>query len=752
MSAQGVPSWKAPPYPVPLPGDPHDPAEDASRFARYQVFDDVTVPEGWRVHEIVRWGARLGPADDPDRQIDFGYNNDYTGLLPIEGSDDEHWLFVNHEYLALRPWLASEVEDSRTVPDIRIAADRRVPVIHKSGILTLDGVTFEGNKIHLDGPLAEGVPPAIFETVRDLSDRSLALQGVSILRVRRHPDGRFTVVEDAPDHKRIATQTTQNIPRDAEGKLPFAFTGPAASFLGPPKGTFCNCSGGTTPWGTFLTCEENIQYQTDEEIAPTGELLDGRRRVFAGQALRVNGQVDDSVPAPWTLNGTGHAASEELDGREYGWVCEVDPASGALRKHTALGRFRHENVTVRAEAGKRLAAYMGDDRRGGHVWKFVSEGTVRDPTDPANTKLFETGTLYVARFEPGFTGRWVPLEPETPLRAPEPEHTATHHVRVPSRFRGGFVGIGDTDQDAAAIEVADWQEIIESFAGKPFGECTLGDLVKPASKDQVAERERAQGVICMDAFAMANAAGGTPSARPEDLEVHPIDGSVFVAFTDADWSSDGSPDTRIFPDSGSNTSRQYGAVYRLVEEGDDPAAEAFTWGKFATAGEVAEGGGGFANADNLFFDPDANLWMVTDITTASQNFPTRRNAMDGTDPGGKQFPGVFGNNAMFMLPTQGPDAGVPHLFATGPMECELTGPTFSEDGRTLIISVQHPGEEHGPRASAEATETQEHIIVGRNGESFTQTRTVPVGSNYPSGEPGKAPRPCVVCITRDERD
>ena len=202
-----------------------------------------------------------------------------------------------------------------------------------------------------------------------------------------------------------------------------------------------------------------------------------------------------------------------------------------------------------------------------------------------------------------------------------------------------------------------------------------------------------------------------------------------------------------------STSRQYGAIYRIIEGGDesaesDPTSKTFTWGKFVASGEVAEQGGGFACADNMVFDPAGNLWMVTDISTSAQNFPTTRETLNNTLPGGKNFPGVFGNNAMFMIPTQGESAGVPRLFALAPMESELCGPTFTDDGEALILSVQHPGEVDGTRRSANPEETSKHIVHDRDNQPFEQTRTVPIGSNFPHGERDRAPRPCVVCVTR----
>ncbi|MEM8932539.1 MAG: alkaline phosphatase PhoX, partial [Acidobacteriota bacterium] len=288
--------------------------------------------------------------------------------------------------------------------------------------------------------------------------------------------------------------------------------------------------------------------------------------------------------------------------------------------------------------------------------------------------------------------------------------------------------------------------------GKAFDACTLGDLVRAEGETPEAIREAKLGVLVMDAFLMANACGGTPAARPEDLEVHPHDQSVYIAFTDATDGSDGSPDHRIFPDSKLESSRQYGAIYRIVEDGDAPEATTFGWGKFVSSGEVAQQGGGFACADNLVFGPQDHLWMVTDISTSVQNFPTNLEPADETTRGAKYFPGVFGNNSMFVIPTHGRHVGVPQLFATAPIEAEFCGPTFveREDGETtLILAIQHPGENEGARRADRPDEMQVHQVHDRDDQPFEQRRTVPVGSNFPHGERGRAPRPAVVCITRE---
>jgi len=230
-------------------------------------------------------------------------------------------------------------------------------------------------------------------------------------------------------------------------------------------------------------------------------------------------------------------------------------------------------------------------------------------------------------------------QPTTPLRRPEPEHCGLGFVWLPDLDTGGQVVVRAADAKPGEISVDHWVASVERFTGKPFAQCVLGDLVsrpEDTRLDDASWKRHQQAVLLLDAYAYANAIGGTPTSRPEDIEVHPLDASVYIAFTDSTGNDDGSPDVRIFPDSKGENSRQYGAIYRIEEHERDPAATRFTWGKFVSAGEAADGGGGFACCDNLVFDPAGNLWMVTDITTTAHNFPVNRE--DKTAPGAPRFP------------------------------------------------------------------------------------------------------------------
>ncbi len=154
---------------------------------------------------------------------------------------------------------------------------------------------------------------------------------------------------------------------------------------------------------------------------------------------------------------------------------------------------------------------------------------------------------------------------------------------------------------------------------------------------------------------------------------------------------------------------------------------------------------GFANPDNLLIDRSGNVWMVTDISTSKLNKAVTSRIGDDGKPA--IISGLFGNNSLWYIPTNGSDAGKAFLFATGPMECEVTGPCFTPDEQTMFLSIQHPGETNGIRKN-QALETREFSVTSITGEEFSQTRKVPIGSNWPSKKIGASPKPSVVVVTK----
>jgi uncharacterized protein len=444
--------------------------------------------------------------------------------------------------------------------------------------------------------------------------------GNSILHVKRRKSGRWRVVSPSEYNRRIYGDRPE-----------LRFTGPLEGAPGigdGANGSVGNCSGGITPWRTALSCEEN----------------------FDDYGLDVEADTSDAFG--WHQFG-GRAADAEYDPaqfKKYGWVCEHDPydPDSTGRKHTALGRFRHENTAFRHEPGRNFVLYMGDDKADEGVYKFVSDRSYRRGKRRNNRKILESGQLYVARWEPEGRRRFNAVGDATPLTATE--------------------GTGR------------WERVAEE------------------ELDDTAAKLRAR--LGEDEWKLHYATN-----RPEDVEVAP-NGTVFIALTN---------------NSGVNDS--HGAVRRLREQGNDPEALSFRWRDYAAGGPPSAGGVGFSSPDNLVIDGARNLWVVTDISSSRLNRPNEYE--------------FHRNNAMFMVPTRGPNRGVAFRFANGPVQCELTGPYFTPDEESLFLNVQHPGEQTGNSSTA----------PGVFGDEATYTSWWPDG-NKTAGDNPSRPRPSTVVITR----
>lgn len=171
---------------------------------------------------------------------------------------------------------------------------------------------------------------------------------------------------------------------------------------------------------------------------------------------------------------------------------------------------------------------------------------------------------------------------------------------------------------------------------------------------------KTQTEVLVYAREAAELLGATRLDRPEGVDVHPKTGAVFLALTN-----------------NKKKGNFHGSIFKLEEKNNDPFATEFTSSTFMAGGEE----GGFSCPDNLAFDKDGNLWMTTDISGSVMNKPPYE---------------AFKNNGLFVIPTSGELAGKAFQVASAPNDAELTGPWFSDDGKTLFLSVQHPGENSSP--------------------------------------------------------
>ena len=336
-------------------------ARAASRFGFDPIpiatDDSVHVPEGYRWQVLARWGDPVfadAPEFDPDTRGTgasqaraFGDNTDGMEVFQIGG---RQVLAVNHEYV-------------------------NPPVIL-------------GNR-------ADGRP----ETADDIA-KIMAAHGVSVVEIVETPRG-WRVRRDSPLNRRITMQTPMRIAGPAAGH-PLMQT--AADPTGTlARGTWNNCGSGRTPWGTYLTCEENFNGyfgSTDPEFA----MLDG----FARYGIRTSSRYGlEHFDARFDL------AANPNEPNRAGYVVEIDPANPTSTpvKRTALGRFKHENAELVLARDGRLVVYMGDDERGEFLYRYVSDAAYVLGAD--TDRLLDEGTLFVAKFHDDLSGEWIALTPRT---------------------------------------------------------------------------------------------------------------------------------------------------------------------------------------------------------------------------------------------------------------------------------------------------------------------------------------------------
>jgi secreted PhoX family phosphatase len=322
------------------------------------------VAEGYDADILIRWGDKVlagAPAFDPQAQTpakqaaQFGYNNDYLGYIPIDGSR-RGLLVVNHEY----------TNEELMFPSL-------------SGRQDLRGVRFK-------------------DMTKELVDIEMMAHGGSVLEVARGANGKWSVVDGSRFARRITAETPMEITGPAAGhdRMKTSYD-PSGRMV---RGMLNNCAGATTPWGTWLTCEENFNgyfWGTSEGHREAANL----RRYGA--------------PGNWYNWGQHHArfdvAKEPNEINRFGWVVEIDPMdpNSVPKKRTAMGRFKHEGAANIINGDGRFVVYQGDDERFDYVYRFVTEASV-DRTNPANNRdILDRGTLHVARYNADGTGEWLPL-------------------------------------------------------------------------------------------------------------------------------------------------------------------------------------------------------------------------------------------------------------------------------------------------------------------------------------------------------
>ncbi|MDW4498826.1 PhoX family phosphatase [Sulfitobacter sp. D35] len=339
-------------------------AQESTRFAFEQIAAQtdgtVHVPDGYSWDVLVRWGDPLF-SDAPEFNAETG--------VPVQGSDR----------------VFGENTDGMELFNV---GGREILVVNSE---------YTNNDINL--PHTEEGDPASADDVLLLQQ----LQGVSVMEIEEGDDG-WSVVVDSPFNRRIHHNSPMKIVGPAAGhdllKTEADPTGTES------LGTFNNCGSGRTPWGTYLTCEENF----NGYFGATGEMPTDEKLVAGYERYGVGADG-------WGYNYHVHDPRFDVsktpnEPHRVGYIVEIDPANpdSTPVKHTALGRIKHENAAAVVAPDGRVVVYMGDDERGEFMYKWVSRDSYMPGADTST--LLSEGQLFAAKFNDDMTGEWVALTPE----------------------------------------------------------------------------------------------------------------------------------------------------------------------------------------------------------------------------------------------------------------------------------------------------------------------------------------------------
>ncbi|MGO2773082.1 MAG: PhoX family protein [Brachybacterium tyrofermentans] len=540
----------------------------------YEV-DEFTVPEGYAWHPVIRWGDPLFD-DAPDfdwnaqsaeaQKRQFGYNNDYTEIQEIPGSNGKRAvMFVNHEYTNENIMLPPETDE-----------DERIEI-------------------------------------------GMAAHGLTVVELeRKNTNFPYSYVQGAELNRRILLDTE------------FELTGPAAGSdlvktVEDPEGTtvlgtFGNCSGGLTPWGTLLSGEENFH-----GYFRTPGTSDAEKRY--GLADKATARNWESKHDRFDSRNEGY----ENEPNRFGYIVEVDPfdPTSTPRKHTALGRFKHEGANVILSEDGHVVAYTGDDEVFDYLYKFVSHGTYVEGDKAHNMTLLTSGDLYVAKFSGN-----------------SPAAEIDGSGAVPAD--GSFDGTGE------------WLPLLVD-----------GESAVPGFS--------AEEVLVHTRLA-ADAVGPTKMDRCEDVEPSLATRRVYVACTNN--SGRGTAGKASADEANPRAENRDGHIVEIDEQGDQ-ASTTFAWNLLMVCGDPAQGDTTYFSGfpveqvspiscpDNLAFDAVGNLWISTDGAPS----------------------GIGYNDGLFRVTLDGDSRGRVEQFLSVPRDGETCGPIIRDEDRSAFVSVQHPGED-----------------------------------------------------------
>lgn len=605
------------------------------------------------------WDNMTGPTTTPrfganaDFMAFFGDGWETPGTPYWQGSDSAGWVWVNHEYVSNgRPRATAAPTGQHLTLARFLAYWGTISAAPAGNAWTPSDLT-----VYTD-EYKKQVGGAWFRIVKDPSTGEWSIDRSTIGKRYDATDAtlvKVTAMDVSDDHDDTGTA----LPADVV------------------TGIMADCSGTVTPWGTVITAEENVAFSYGD--IETG--WSSGNRFLTGQGFDPGANVSFNLaPSPTTdFVSPDPNASHPKDA--YGFLVEMDPGAPASeyygrttagvghRKLGSIGRANWENAAFAMGTDWKLlpdqpiVGYAGNDRRSGHIYKWVSAQPYTTGMTRAQIRaLLDDGKLYVAHFAgldntqgrrlvggaapteaaPG-TGRWIELS--TTSAAIAPNATA---LGTPTKTVG------------QALTDVSWNGI----GGFP----TDNDVRKAL-------------------FTASLKIGAMELNRPEDLEYNPLDISgrprIYIAFTNHAGTVALDQNGVLLASNVTQPNRgdRAGGIFVMEEDVPSTPATSMTFDYWqAWAGNTGAGLFDAGSPDNLMIDADGGVWFGTDGYFGS----SMKRSADALyyldlDP------------AHRTLPT--PTYGLAFRVAAGPSDSEATGPAFTPGMTTLFFNVQHPGED-----------------------------------------------------------
>ena len=679
-----------PPPAAAVPPPPAAPVEKLLAFTAVpkSLADVVSVPAGYSVSVLYALG-------DPLTGATGAYLNDGTDADFENRSGDHHDGMEFYGLSASGAPSASGAERGLLAINHEATTDEKL----SSHFLHANGGTTT-----LPRPAAE-------------VDKEVAIHGLAVVEVQKS-GAAWSYVKASAFNRRITPLTEIELSGPARGNA-LLVTKYAASAT-KTRGTLNNCGTGKSPWGSFLSGEENwtgyfVRGATDDTARANDKSVASLKRYGRNQGATSRhgwetGGIQDKY-ARWDISRKGASLDGSDDYRNelngMGYIVELDPydKTRAPKKRTALGRYAHESAAFSVPAaGQPLAVYMGDDSRNEYIYKFVSTALWASadatPADRMATgdKYLDAGKLYVAKLNADGSGQWIELAMSNPA--------------------------------------------IAAYTAYPFAD--LADIV-------------------INARLAADAVGATRMDRPEWCSVNPANGEIYYTLTNnSNRAVEPSGSSQLAPD-GANP-RAYadvkgtavqrgnpnGHILRFKEGSGASAATAFTWDVYLFGAETGANGGlvnlsnltadqDFSSPDGLAFSPYTGICWIqtddgayTDVTNCMMLAAVPGTVGDGAKTT-LNYPKVAGGTlAVDTFIGKKPTADTLKRFLVGPVGSEITGIAETPDGKAMFVNIQHPGE---------------NTALANIGDATKYTSQWPSNAGYGAG---KRPRSATIVITKND--